>query len=130
MLRVEKPSAIPVESLHSRKEDLGSTLRLTMRQTLAPEALGEFSLQPQQSAVRAVFVPLAMLQKELDQAGKANLILIAENSRRDSENSTATTATLERLSKEQGFARRLRHQASRPERAAGVIGREFRGTYS
>src|SRR6185295_471913 len=29
LLRVQKPSDIPVESLHSRKEDLGSTLRLT-----------------------------------------------------------------------------------------------------
>jgi ABC-type lipoprotein release transport system permease subunit len=81
VLRVEKPSAIPIESLHSRKEDLGSTLRLTVRQTVPPEALGEFSLQPQQGAVRAVFVPLSLLQKELDQAGKVNLILIAEKLR-------------------------------------------------
>ncbi len=79
LLRVQKPSEIPAESLHSRKEDLGSTLRLTMREALASEALGEFSVQPQQGSVRAVFIPLAALQKELGQPGKVNLILIAEN---------------------------------------------------
>src|SRR6266576_1585731 len=45
LLRVQKASAIPIESLHSRKEDLGSTLRLTVRETLAADALGEFSVQ-------------------------------------------------------------------------------------
>src|SRR6266702_2402703 len=33
VLRVQKPSEIPVESLHGRKDDLGSTLRLTVRET-------------------------------------------------------------------------------------------------
>jgi ABC-type lipoprotein release transport system permease subunit len=80
VLRVEKPSAIPVESLHSRKEDLGSTLRLTVQETLSPDAVGEFSLQPQQGDVRAVFVPLSLLQKAIDQPDKANLILISEAS--------------------------------------------------
>ncbi|HEV2828378.1 MAG TPA: ABC transporter permease [Pyrinomonadaceae bacterium] len=78
VLRVEKPSAIPLESLHSRKEDLGSTLRLTVREVLAADALGEFSLQPQQGVVRAAFVPLSLLQKEIDQLDKVNLILISE----------------------------------------------------
>ena len=58
LLRIAKPSEIPIESLHSRKEDLGSTVRLTVRETLAANALGEFSLQPQQGSVRAVFVAL------------------------------------------------------------------------
>ena len=80
LLRVQKPSEIPIESLHSRKEDLGSTLRLTVRETLGGAALGEFSLQPQQSAVRAVFVPLVLLQKQLDQEGKVNVILVADTS--------------------------------------------------
>jgi putative ABC transport system permease protein len=90
LLRVEKPSEIPVESLHSKKEDLGRTLRLTMRESLSSAALGEFSVQPRQSATRAVFVPLKLLQKELEQDGKANLILVDEDSR--SETSAATHA--------------------------------------
>ena len=78
LLRVEKPSAIPVESLHGRKEDTGRTIRLNVREALPASALGEFSLRPQQAAVRAVFVPLKLLQRELEQENKVNTILVAE----------------------------------------------------
>src|SRR5215813_1261246 len=77
VLRIEKPSAIPAESLHGRKDDLGHTVRLTMREILPAASLGEFSLRPQQGAVRAVFVELKKLQKNLEQDGKANVILLA-----------------------------------------------------
>ncbi|HUE21884.1 MAG TPA: hypothetical protein VMQ86_09390, partial [Bryobacteraceae bacterium] len=49
LVRVEKPSAIPLESLHGRKEDAGKTIRLT----LGAAAPREFSLNPQQGDVRA-----------------------------------------------------------------------------
>jgi hypothetical protein len=78
ILRVQKPSDIPIESLHSKKEDLGSTLRLTVKETLAADALGEFAIQPQQGAVRAIFIPLKSLQKEIAQEGKINLVLVSE----------------------------------------------------
>lgn len=102
LLRVEKPSAIPVESLHSRKEDLGSTLRLTVRETLAGDALGEFSLQPQQGAVRAVFVPLTLLQKEIDQPDKVNLILVSDRYRNaiDPATNVAKREVLDKILKE------------------------------
>jgi putative ABC transport system permease protein len=77
ILRIEKPSAIPAESLHGRKDDLGRTVRLTMREVLPAASLGEFSLRPQQGAVRAVFVELKKLQKNLEQDSKANVILLA-----------------------------------------------------
>ncbi|HEX8130430.1 MAG TPA: FtsX-like permease family protein [Pyrinomonadaceae bacterium] len=77
LLRVEKPSAIPVESLHGRKEDVGRTMRLTVREVLAAEDLGEFSLRPQQGAVRAVFVPLRRVQKDAEQQGRVNTILLS-----------------------------------------------------
>jgi ABC-type antimicrobial peptide transport system permease subunit len=80
LLRVEKPSAIPVESLHGRKEDLGRTIRLRIRERLDADALGDFSLRPQQTAVRTVFVPLRLLQKELEQGGRANTILLSSPS--------------------------------------------------
>jgi putative ABC transport system permease protein len=73
LIRVEKPSAIPLESLHGRKEDVGKTIRLTLR----GGAFREFSLESQQGDIRAAFVPLASLQKELDRAGKVNTILAA-----------------------------------------------------
>ena len=68
LLRVEKPSAIPLESLHGRKEDVGKTIRLTM----SGVAAARFSLRPQQGDVRAVYVPLARLQRDLDEPGKVN----------------------------------------------------------
>ncbi len=98
LLRVQKPSEIPIESLHSKKEDVGRTLRVTMRESLSSAALGEFSVQPQQSATRAVFVPLKLLQKDLEQEGKANLILIAEASR--AQTTVDKSASLERILKD------------------------------
>lgn len=80
LLRIEKPTDIPVESLHGRKEDPGRTIRLNLKSVLPAASLGEFSLRPQQGPVRAIFVSLSFLQKELDQAGKINTILIAERS--------------------------------------------------
>ncbi len=79
LISVEKPSEIPVESLHGRKEDQGRTLRLIVKAVLPPSALGDFSLLPQQSAVRAVFIPLGFLQKELAQPTNANTIIISES---------------------------------------------------
>jgi ABC-type antimicrobial peptide transport system permease subunit len=80
VLRIEKPSAIPVESLHGRKDQLGATVRFTMRAALPLASLGEFSLRPQQGAVRAIFVPLGKLQRNLEQDGKANVMLLAAKS--------------------------------------------------
>jgi putative ABC transport system permease protein len=81
LLRIEKPSAIPAGSLQGRKDDLGRTIRLTFREALAASNLGEFSLRPSQGAVRAIFVSLARLQKDLEQAAKINTILVADKSR-------------------------------------------------
>ncbi|HEY6509782.1 MAG TPA: ABC transporter permease [Vicinamibacterales bacterium] len=75
LVRLQRPSAIPLESLHSRKSDLGRTVRVTVRRVLARASVGEFSLRPQQGEVRAIFVSLARLQQDLEIAGKANAIL-------------------------------------------------------
>jgi len=72
LLRVAKPSAIPLESLHGRKENTGQTIRLTM----SGVAKRDFSLRPQQGNVRAVYVPLARLQRDLGLANKVNTILV------------------------------------------------------
>jgi ABC-type lipoprotein release transport system permease subunit len=74
-VRVGKPSPIPAETLHGRKEDVGQTLRFTFAGVLPPSQMGNFSVQQQQGPVRAVFVPLGRLQRELDQRGRANAFL-------------------------------------------------------
>ncbi|HTQ55954.1 MAG TPA: ABC transporter permease [Bryobacteraceae bacterium] len=73
LIRVEKPSAIPLESLHGRKDDIGKTIRFK----LGSANTREFSLDPQQGDVRAAYLPLTSLQKELGEAGKINTILVA-----------------------------------------------------
>jgi len=73
LIRVEKPSAIPLESLHGRKEDVGKTIRVTL-DAAAPH---EFSLNPQQGDVRAAYIPLALLQPELGEPGRVNTLLLA-----------------------------------------------------
>ncbi len=82
VLRIENPSEVPVESLHGRKDDVGRTIRLNEKNSLPASLLGEFSVQPQQGAARAVFVSLSFLQKELGQEGKVNTILVSERSSR------------------------------------------------
>ena len=81
LVRIERPSAIPIDSLHGRKEDPGRTLRLTARAVLDAAHMGDFSIQPTQGRVRAVFVPLARLQQDLDRAGRVNAVVVA--ARRD-----------------------------------------------
>ena len=77
LVRVQRPSDIPLESLHGRKEDLGRTLRLTVRALVPSSALGEFSLDAQQGDVRAVFVPLSRLQEELELGDRVNTLLVS-----------------------------------------------------
>src|SRR5579862_9211168 len=72
LLRVEKPSAIPKESMVGRKDDSGRTIRLEVKSVLQPSELGEFALQPTQGDVYAAFVPLRRLQRDLVQTGRVN----------------------------------------------------------
>ena len=74
LLRIPKPSPIPLETLHGRKDDVGRTIRLTVGQV---SDRPPFSLRPQQGDVRAVYVPLARLQRDLNQPGKVNTILVS-----------------------------------------------------
>ncbi len=83
LVRLQRPTDIPIESLFGRKEDLGRTLRLTVRAVVSPDSLGEFSLQPRQGEVRAVFVPLPRLQQELEVKGRVNALLVAARSPAD-----------------------------------------------
>jgi ABC-type lipoprotein release transport system permease subunit len=103
LLIVEKPSAIPAESLHARKDDLGRTVRLQARGALNASAMGEFSVRPQQTSVRAIFVPLSLLQKELEQEGKVNALLISETDAIEGKREStgeAQTALLQKILRE------------------------------
>lgn len=72
LLRVEKPSAIPRESVQGRKEDSGRTIRFT-----AGAEARDFALRPAQGDVYAAFVSLRRLQKDLAGPGRVNTLLLA-----------------------------------------------------
>ncbi len=102
MVRVQKPSEIPAESLHSKKDDLGSSFRLDVREVLSAASLGEFSLQPQQGAARSIFVPLSLLQAELNRPAKVNIVLLSEKTHEGTDDTTAAKkASLDQIVKEQ-----------------------------
>src|SRR6185436_16186715 len=65
LVRVEKPSAIPLESMHGKKEDTGRTIRFNSAAPLSAAQMRDFSLKPSQGDVSAIFVPLRLLQREL-----------------------------------------------------------------
>jgi ABC-type lipoprotein release transport system permease subunit len=75
LVRLPQQSDIPAESLHGRKEDPGRTIRFLAGQPI-PSPLGEFTLRPRQGAVRAVFVPLPRLQRDLRIGSRVNTILL------------------------------------------------------
>ncbi len=77
LLRLEKPTDIPAESVFGRKEAAAPAIRFTAKAILQASQSGEFALRPQQGAVKALFVPLARLQKEFDAEGRINTILSA-----------------------------------------------------
>ena len=85
LVRLERPSAIPIESLHGRKDDAGRTVRLTVRAIVGADEMGEFSLHPQQGDIRAIFVPLQRAQQDLDLAGRVNTVLVADQPGRSSD---------------------------------------------
>lgn len=77
LIRVQRPSEVPIESLHGRKDGLATTLTPTVRAVLEREQLGEFSLEAQQGEVRAVFVPLRLLQREMEVGARVNALLVS-----------------------------------------------------
>ncbi len=83
LLRVGQPSDIPEDSLHGRKEDVGRTLRLTLAEWPADTTFKEFAIYPHQGTVRAAFVSLGRLQRDLERPGRANTILLSQEGQAD-----------------------------------------------
>jgi ABC-type antimicrobial peptide transport system permease subunit len=81
-LVLQKPSAIPRESLLGQRDDknLVATWTVPVERVLSDaDAADHFSLRPGLDAPRTAFVPLALLQKELkldDRVNRVNAILV------------------------------------------------------
>lgn len=85
LLRIETQQAIPREWLYGRRDETGKTLRMNAGRILPAASLGEFSLRPTQGSMHCIFVPIARLQRDLNQRGRANTLLWTEPAVKDPE---------------------------------------------
>lgn len=76
LLRFEKPSAVPRDSVLGRRSEVVATVPLTVAGVLPARGVGRFSLQANQQLPRNAFVPLATLQRALKLPGRANAIFV------------------------------------------------------
>jgi len=79
IVRVAKPSDIPLSTLQGRRENAGARLRFTLARVVGQDALGEFALTPTQGPSLAIFLPLERLQDALDLSGRINALLTPES---------------------------------------------------
>jgi putative ABC transport system permease protein len=77
LVRLQQPAAVPLGTLHGRRDEAGKTIRVTVRGVVSRESMGEFSLRPSQGDVRAIYLPIARLQTDLNQPEKVNAVLVA-----------------------------------------------------
>jgi putative ABC transport system permease protein len=88
LVRVQRPSAIPSGVLQGRRDDTSRAVRVTVERVLGPARLGEFSVVPTQGPVRAIFVPMERLQRDLEQPGSANTVLVSTTAAGDDPETT------------------------------------------
>ena len=77
LVRFQTDTLVPSESVMGRKADNVRTLRLTVAAVLPDRGIGRFGLSPSQQLPYNVFLPMATLQRALEQPGRANAIFVA-----------------------------------------------------
>ncbi len=75
ILRIAKPTDIPLSTLQGRREDAGERIRLVVKTVLDPASLGDFSLTPSQGPTLSLFVPIDRLQRDLALGDRVNAML-------------------------------------------------------
>jgi ABC-type lipoprotein release transport system permease subunit len=77
LVRVERAEDVSAATLFGRRDDRGRTLRVRVKGVPRAMAMGEFALAPVQQAVKALFVPLRLVQRTLSRDRQANTLLVA-----------------------------------------------------
>ncbi|MCG6927291.1 MAG: ABC transporter permease [Acidobacteria bacterium] len=77
LVRLHAASDVSGSTLFGRRDDPALGMRLTVKGVRTREELGELALRPRAGGVRAVYVPLGTLQRAVDQAGRANVLLVS-----------------------------------------------------
>lgn len=84
ILRLGKPQDVSVDTLLGRRDQTTTSARLTVAAVIPADDLGAFELNVQQQTPRNLFVPLATLQRVLDQPTKTNALLVEHREPGDS----------------------------------------------
>jgi ABC-type antimicrobial peptide transport system permease subunit len=79
VLRVEKPSDLPLDAPLSTEEDSTLAFRTVVQAIASDECMGPFSLQASQIPPYNAFLPIAWLEDKLKLAGKANLLVASSS---------------------------------------------------
>lgn len=79
ILHLEKADAAPRETILAQRktENVIEQIRVTVRHIVPDEGMARFALKPSPVPARNAFVPMRLLQRRLDLAGRANAILAA-----------------------------------------------------
>ena len=75
IIRVEKPSLMPVEATMATVDDISFGLRVEIDAIVSEQDFGRFGLRTSQIPPFNVFVALEWLQQELELPGRANMLL-------------------------------------------------------
>lgn len=76
IIRVEKPSALPRESVLATVEDISLALRVRIIGLVDEDSFGRFSLLADQIPPNNVYFSIDWLQRQLDVSGRANVLLV------------------------------------------------------
>jgi putative ABC transport system permease protein len=76
VLRVAKPSEIPLSTVQGRRDEAGERIRLSVSRIADRASLGEFSLTPAQGPALTMLVPLERLQRDLGVEARVNAFLV------------------------------------------------------
>ena len=75
IVRVARPSDIPLESLHGRRDEGGRAIRASASGVLSAREMGDFAVSSSQGAQLSIFLPLPRLQRELGVEQRINAVL-------------------------------------------------------
>jgi ABC-type antimicrobial peptide transport system permease subunit len=76
LVRVARPSALPLDAPLSGETDRTAAMRLTVKAIAGDNAFGRFSLAANQAAPYNVYLPAKWLGKQLGMTGRANALLL------------------------------------------------------
>lgn len=76
VLRVDKPSVLSRDAPLSTTEDSSVAIRVPVRAVATEAQFGRFSLEANQIPPLTAFVPLSLLQKQLELPGRVNVLLL------------------------------------------------------